>query len=163
MGLQVSVTPDPVILYGSEKTFTLYLKLNNLATGTIYSPYAVAFAAAARHLYPYTTEQADYFGNTVFVKDYAGLNDWGKDLHIGENEKACLLQNHGALTFGRDCHEAVKLAIALENIAKKNHLIETLMRDESQMKMVRLPIFEVNKWHERYNNVYGQRNTSDRE
>jgi len=38
VGVQVRVSPDPIILYGSERTFTLYIKLNNLGTGTIYTP-----------------------------------------------------------------------------------------------------------------------------
>ena len=35
---EVSVSPDPVIIYGSDKTFSLNIKISNLQTGTIYSP-----------------------------------------------------------------------------------------------------------------------------
>jgi hypothetical protein len=38
VGLSVSVSPEPVVLYGNELTFTLYIKLSNLASGTIYHP-----------------------------------------------------------------------------------------------------------------------------
>jgi hypothetical protein len=36
VGLSVSVTPSPVVLYG-ENTFTLNIKISNLASGTIYN------------------------------------------------------------------------------------------------------------------------------
>jgi len=37
VALDVSVSPDPVILYsGGDKTFSLYIKIKNLASGTIY-------------------------------------------------------------------------------------------------------------------------------
>lgn len=38
VGLSVSVQPDPVILYAGEKTFSISIKITNLATGTIYKP-----------------------------------------------------------------------------------------------------------------------------
>lgn len=38
VGVQVRVSPDPIILYGTERTFTLFIKLNNLGTGTIFAP-----------------------------------------------------------------------------------------------------------------------------
>lgn len=43
VGLQVSVTPNPIIVYGSDKTFTLYVKISNLASGTIYYPKSVTY------------------------------------------------------------------------------------------------------------------------
>jgi hypothetical protein len=36
VGIEVSTQPDPVIIYGNDKTFSLYIKVTNLATGTIY-------------------------------------------------------------------------------------------------------------------------------
>jgi len=36
VGLAVSVQPDPVILYSGDKTFSINIKITNLATGTIY-------------------------------------------------------------------------------------------------------------------------------
>jgi hypothetical protein len=45
VGLQVSVSPDPLILYGNERNFTLYVKLNNLGTGTIYYPGSVTYTS----------------------------------------------------------------------------------------------------------------------
>ena len=43
VGLQISVSPSPLVLYGDEDTFTVYIKINNLATGTIYSPGSVIY------------------------------------------------------------------------------------------------------------------------
>jgi hypothetical protein len=36
VGVEVISQPDPVIIYGNDKTFSLYIKVTNLATGTIY-------------------------------------------------------------------------------------------------------------------------------
>lgn len=46
VGISVKVMPDPIILYGSEKSFTLYITLNNLASGTIYTSGAVSYYIA---------------------------------------------------------------------------------------------------------------------
>jgi len=45
VGVQVSVSPDPVVLYEGDNSFTVYVKISNLASGTIYSPGAVIYAA----------------------------------------------------------------------------------------------------------------------
>jgi len=45
VGVMVSVTPDPVILYTGENTFTLYINVKNLATGTIYKKGAVSYTS----------------------------------------------------------------------------------------------------------------------
>jgi len=50
VGLQVSASPDPVILYGTERNFTLYIKISNLATGTIYSPNTVNYATGSESI-----------------------------------------------------------------------------------------------------------------
>lgn len=47
VGLSVSVSPTPVILYSGEATFTLYIKLSNLATGTIYHTGSVTYATGS--------------------------------------------------------------------------------------------------------------------
>lgn len=36
VGIEISTQPDPVIVYGDDQTFSLYIKVTNLATGTIY-------------------------------------------------------------------------------------------------------------------------------
>jgi hypothetical protein len=38
VALEVSISPDPVVIYGTDKMFSLTIKISNLATGTIYKP-----------------------------------------------------------------------------------------------------------------------------
>ena len=38
VAVEVTVSPDPVVIYGSDKTFSLQAKISNLQTGTIYTP-----------------------------------------------------------------------------------------------------------------------------
>lgn len=38
VAVEVSVSPDPVIIYGGDKAFTLTIKITNTAEGTIYKP-----------------------------------------------------------------------------------------------------------------------------
>jgi hypothetical protein len=46
VGLTISVSPNPIILYSNENTFTMNIKISNLATGTIYRPDAVTYGPA---------------------------------------------------------------------------------------------------------------------
>jgi ribulose-5-phosphate 4-epimerase/fuculose-1-phosphate aldolase len=120
-----------------------------------HSPYATVFAMGIRAIPCLCTEQADYFGGPIRCIEYHDLNTWGTHAAPREGEKALLLGNHGALTFGNTPKEAVNLAIALENVAQKTYLA-LMLHDRSATKY-RLLEAEVEKWHERYNNVYGQR------
>jgi len=43
VGLDVTVQPDPVILYTGENTFSINIKITNLATGTIYKPSNITY------------------------------------------------------------------------------------------------------------------------
>lgn len=117
-----------------------------------HSPYATAFALAGKSIKCVSTEQSDYFGGAVQVAAYADLNSWGEKLTFSERHGAILLQNHGCITFSdRGPVHAVKLAIALENIAMKMFLAETL-----HTSIRPLPDDEIKKWKDRYDNVYGQ-------
>lgn len=61
VGLGVTVSPDPVILYtGGDKTFSLYIKIKNLATGTIYRYNKLNYASNN-----VTIDSADY--NQVYI------------------------------------------------------------------------------------------------
>lgn len=120
-----------------------------------HSPYATAFAIGNRGIPCLCTEQADYFGGPIRCVTYHDLDTWGAHAAPREGEKALLLGNHGALTFGKSPSDAVNLAIALENVAQKTYL--ALMLHDMSGFRDRLPPEEVKKWHERYNNVYGQR------
>jgi len=76
VGLQVSVSPDPIILYGAETNFTLYIKISNLATGTIYYPQSVTYTTGSENI-----TLASYQLNNVTV------NATGTYLNIGNDCK----------------------------------------------------------------------------
>ena len=120
-----------------------------------HSPYATAFALAGRDIECCSTEQADYFGADVRCLPYADLYVWGQEVAEARegDENAFLLYRHGALTFGKDPMEAVRRAVALENIAQKMWLAQGLR----SMWNSNMPREEVRKWHDRYRSVYGQR------
>ena len=44
VGISVTVQPDPIIIYNNDKTFSLNIKLTNLATGTIYKPDNITYS-----------------------------------------------------------------------------------------------------------------------
>jgi hypothetical protein len=44
VGLSVSVSPDPLIIYEGSNVFSVYIKINNLASGTIYSPGSITYS-----------------------------------------------------------------------------------------------------------------------
>lgn len=116
-----------------------------------HSPYVVAHAIAGRDIRCLSTEQADYFGGPVNVLPYADLNDWGDQVSVSGSTRAVLLERHGALTFAADPVEAVKLAVALENVAEKNYLAWVL---GGQVEP--LPDRSIDQWHRRYRDGYGQ-------
>jgi hypothetical protein len=45
VGLSISVTPSPIILYAGENSFTLFIKISNLASGTIYAPNVIDYSS----------------------------------------------------------------------------------------------------------------------
>lgn len=116
-----------------------------------HSPYATAFAYRGHNIECSGTEQADYFGHTIVCLPYADLDTWGKNVVIRPWERAVLLERHGTLTFGETPIEAVKLAIALENVAQKVFLSRSLTPS-----LTELPDTEITKWHTRYRRAYGQ-------
>lgn len=117
-----------------------------------HSPYATAFAMAGHHIECASTEQADYFGGPIFCLSYRDFDAWHVWDRWGDGEKAVLLQFHGALTFGKHAHEAVELAVALENVAQKTYLARNLLG----ARLLQMPVDEADKWHKRYNESYGQ-------
>ena len=46
VGLSVTVSPTPIILYEGENRFTVYIKISNLASGTIYAPGIIDYAGS---------------------------------------------------------------------------------------------------------------------
>ena len=122
-----------------------------------HSPYATAYATARSSMPCYITEQADYFGGPVSVEQYADLNRWGDALGKRPSyHNAMLLQHHGVLTFADTAVDAVKLAVVLENISKKNFLIDQLISQRPNNCSPFLPFLEIEKWRKRYEEDYGQ-------
>ncbi len=72
VGIEVSVSPDPVIIYGTDSSFTLYVKLSNLGAGTIYAPDILTYTGESRSV-SLTTEQI----NRVDVEVGAGTLEVG--------------------------------------------------------------------------------------
>lgn len=133
---------------------------NNPWVGVIchtHSPYATAMAAIQWSEMPcYTTEQADYFGGPIRILVYRDLHSWGSAVKLKDGERAVLLEHHGVLTFGKTPIEAVKLAVALENVAQKN-CIAISIRPPGIKHITSLAPDEIKKWHDRYINEYGQK------
>jgi len=117
-----------------------------------HSPYATAFALAFKPIHCYGTEHADFFGRMIRVIPYSDLNEWGNNVLLDSNESAVLLERHGCLTFADSPRKAVELAVALENVAQKTHLMLQLRSDREPFDTR-----ERTKWYDRYNGGgYGQ-------
>jgi L-ribulose-5-phosphate 4-epimerase len=119
-----------------------------------HSTYATVFAMWGGDIQVYSTEHADFFGQRIRCA-IDGMIGWGEKIDLVEGERAVLLGQHGALVVSEKGPEhAAKLAIALEEVAKKTFLLY-------QMPRIR-PISPlandvVDAFHSRYNGEYGQR------
>lgn len=118
-----------------------------------HSPHVVAHAIVESSINCLSTEQADVFGGDIDCRPYEDLDSWGNNLVL-RGQRAILLGRHGALTFSDKGPEtAVELAVALENVARKN----ILARIVHSGGLSSLRQTEVQRWHERYQNGYGQK------
>jgi L-fuculose-phosphate aldolase len=90
-----------------------------------HSPYASAFASAAKSIPP-SHYLIAYIGKKVPVTGYAtyGTEELGKLAAdtIANNYNACLLQNHGVIAVGADPDAAFEVALMVEYCAR-NHYI----------------------------------------
>lgn len=118
-----------------------------------HSNYATAFAALGMSIPVVLTAMADEFGCEIPCAGFVRIGDEaiGKEVvdHIG-NSTACLLQNHGVFTIGKNAEAAVKSAVMTEDIAKTVWLAMQMGKP--------LPIGDedVEKLHYRYTHIYGQ-------
>lgn len=122
-----------------------------------HSTYCVVHATANYDVPCLTTEHADYFCHNIACLPYdgGGFDSWGSQvgeyIHVeGRERGAVLLERHGLVTWGKDCEEALTLAIAAETVAERaylTHLRCPLVREMGE---------ERGKWHWRYWNAYGQ-------
>ena len=121
-----------------------------------HSRYATAFAVAGEAIPCVTTAMADEFGGEIPCCGFCliGGEDIGKlvvDKLTGHRSPAALLKNHGVFTIGASAEEAVKAAVMTED----NAAIVWTARQLGEV--IPIPQAEIDKLHDRYQNVYGQR------
>lgn len=134
----------------------LYIYRNMPGVGGIahaHSDYATAWAATGRPIPLCLTTMADYFGGEIPCAPYVdneGDNIGQAILRYRGRAPAVLLANHGAFTWGPTALDAVKLAVALEDVAKKAFLASQLGQ------LLEIPVEEARKWYDKYHHGYGQ-------
>ena len=121
-----------------------------------HSTYAVAWAARGEEIPCVITGMADEFGGPVPVGPFALIGDDSIGQGIVETLRtsrspAVLMRNHGPFTVGKDARAAVKAAVMVEDVARTVHIAHQL----GELPALRRE--DVDRLHERYQNVYGQR------
>jgi L-ribulose-5-phosphate 4-epimerase len=123
-----------------------------------HSPYATAWAARGEPIPCVLTMIADEFGGDIPVGPFALIGDDSIGQGIVETlrrsrSRAVLMKNHGPFTVGTDARSAVKAAVLVEDVARAVHL--------ARQHGAPAPIAQqdIDSLYERYQNVYGQRNT----
>lgn len=119
-----------------------------------HSNFATAFSAVERPIPCCLTAIADQFGAEIPCAPY--VDNQGD--HIGraimkyknDRSPAILLAHHGVFAWGRSPDAALKAAVMAEDVARTVFLAMQLG------PVPPLPIDEVDKWHDRYQNQYGQ-------
>ncbi len=120
-----------------------------------HSTYACAWAARAEPVPCVLTAMADEFGGPVPVGPFALIGDdsIGRgivDTLRGHRSPAVLMQNHGVFSIGKDAKDAVKAAVMCEDVARSVHLAR------QGGPLVPIPQADIDRLHDRYQNVYGQ-------
>jgi L-ribulose-5-phosphate 4-epimerase len=121
-----------------------------------HSPYATAWAANAREIPCVLTAMADEFGGPIPCGGFAliGGEEIGHEVVrvlTGHRSPAIILQNHGVFALGKTPKEAVKAAVMCEDVARTVFLALQL----GDVKPIAAA--DIDKLHQRYTNVYGQR------
>lgn len=118
-----------------------------------HSNFATAFAACGLGIPAMLTAIADEFGGEIPCAPYAD----NEGEHIGEailahrtTAPAILLANHGVFAWGGTVSDALKAAVMVEDVAKTVWLAKQIATPQP------LPDGEIAKWHDRYQNRYGQ-------
>ena len=125
-----------------------------------HSPYATAWAAHGRAIPCVLTAIADEFGGDIPVGPFARIG--GEEIGAGivatlcgSRSPAVLMRSHGVFTVGRSARDAVKAAVMCEDAARTVLLARTLGG------VTRLDQADIDALHARYQNVYGQRATTN--
>jgi L-ribulose-5-phosphate 4-epimerase len=116
-----------------------------------HSTYATSFAQAGRHVKPYGTTHADYFGGVIpctrrmTPDEIAGEYEKNTGLVIAETFKsldpermsAVLVNSHGPFTWGKDARASVMNSVYLEmvaNMAMNTEMLKALGNDCDPMQ-----------------------------
>lgn len=120
-----------------------------------HSDYATSWAARGEEIPCVLTAMADEFGGPIPVGPLAiiGNEEIGAGIVstlAGHRSPAVLMQNHGVFTIGKNARAAVKAAVMTEDVARTVHLA----RQGGQV--IPLPPEAIDRFYDRYQNVYGQ-------
>jgi L-ribulose-5-phosphate 4-epimerase len=120
-----------------------------------HSRYATAFSVLGRSIPCVTTAMADEFGGEIPCGGFCliGGEEIGRivvDTLKDSRSPACLLQNHGVFTIGRNTDEAVKAAVMTEENAA---IVWMAMQIGSPLTIAQS---DIDRLHHRYQTVYGQ-------
>jgi L-ribulose-5-phosphate 4-epimerase len=121
-----------------------------------HSTYATAWAARGEAIPCVLTAMADEFGGPIPVGPFAIIGDDSIGRGIvatlsGHRSPAVLMQNHGVFSIGPDARAAVKAAVMTEDVARTVHIAR------QHGEPLPIPQEAVDRLHDRYQNVYGQR------
>lgn len=125
-----------------------------------HSTYATAWAARGEAIPCAITGMADEFGGEIPVGPFAIIGDDSIGRGIvatlsGHRSRAVLMKSHGVFTIGKDARDAVKAAVMCEDAARTMHIA----RQGGEVAPIEPGI--VDRLFDRYQNVYGQRNSSE--
>jgi L-ribulose-5-phosphate 4-epimerase len=123
-----------------------------------HSTYATAWAARGEAVPCVITGQADEFGGEIPVGPFAIIGDESIGQGIvatlsGHRSRAVLMQNHGVFTIGSSPRDAVKAAVMAEDVARTVHIARQLGEP------IPIPQDTIDSLFDRYQNVYGQKDT----
>ena len=124
-----------------------------------HSTYASAWAARNEPIPCVLTAMADEFGGDIPVGPFALIGDDSIGRGIvetlrGSRSPAVLMHSHGPFTIGRTARDAVKAAVMVEDVARTVHISRQLGTTSP------IDAANVTALYERYQNVYGQADTS---
>ena len=120
-----------------------------------HSRYATAFSVLGKSIPCVTTAMADEFGGEIPCGGFCliGGEEIGRivvDTLKDSRSPACLLQNHGVFTVGKNTDEAVKAAVMTEENAA---IVWMAMQIGTPLTIAQS---DIDRLHHRYQTVYGQ-------
>lgn len=125
-----------------------------------HSTYATAWAARGEPVPCVLTMMGDEFGGDIPVGPFALIGDDSIGRGIVETLResrspAVLMRNHGPFTIGKDARAAVKAAVMVEEVARTVHISRQLGEP------IPIPQHHIDALYARYQNVYGQHETTE--